>query len=118
MKSLLLVCQASPWSATTAREGLDIALAGGAFDLPIGMLWRGAGVLQLRNGQHPQQIGQQDLQAQLSALPLFGVQELYACADSLVHYGCAQTELLAGVQLLDCQQQQELLARAQQVLVF
>ena len=36
-KSMLLVCRQSPWSGSGAREALDIALAGGAFDLPVAL---------------------------------------------------------------------------------
>jgi len=38
-KSLLIISRQAPWSGPGAREALDIALAGGAFDLPIGMLF-------------------------------------------------------------------------------
>ncbi|MDI9792883.1 sulfurtransferase complex subunit TusC, partial [Pseudomonas aeruginosa] len=38
-QSLLIISRQSPWSGPSAREALDIALAGGAFDLPVGMLF-------------------------------------------------------------------------------
>ena len=37
-KSLLIISRQSPWSGPGAREALDIVLAGGAFDLRIGLL--------------------------------------------------------------------------------
>jgi sulfur relay (sulfurtransferase) DsrF/TusC family protein len=40
-KSLLIISRQAPWSGPNAREALDIVLAGGAFDLPIGLLLTG-----------------------------------------------------------------------------
>ncbi|MEG2499197.1 heavy metal translocating P-type ATPase, partial [Brevundimonas sp.] len=44
-----------------AREALDIVLAGGAFDLPIGLLFLDDGVLQLAAGQNARAVQQKDL---------------------------------------------------------
>lgn len=82
-KSLLLICRRSPWNGPGAREALDIALAGGAFELPIGLLFLDDGVFQLLPGQQPAALEQKDLAANLQALPLFGVDDLYVCRQSL-----------------------------------
>ncbi|PAU65520.1 sulfurtransferase TusC [Pseudomonas sp. PIC25] len=100
-KSLLLVSRQAPWSGPGAREALDIALAGGAFDLPIGMLFLDDGVFQLALTQHPEAIQQKDLTANLQALPLFGVDSLYAAQRSLDERGLADTTLGLPVQCLD-----------------
>jgi Uncharacterized protein involved in the oxidation of intracellular sulfur len=73
-KSLLIVSRQAPWAGPAAREALDIALAGGAFDLPISMLFLDDGVFQLAPDQRPASVEQKDLQANLQALPLFGVE--------------------------------------------
>jgi hypothetical protein len=52
-KSLLIISRQAPWNGPSAREALDIALAGGAFDLPLGMLFLDDGVFQLAPDQHP-----------------------------------------------------------------
>jgi len=52
------------------REALDIVLAGGAFDLPIGLLFLDDGVLQLAAGQNAKALQQKDLSANLQALPI------------------------------------------------
>ena len=79
-QSLLIISRQSPWSGPSAREALDIALAGGAFDLPVGMLFLDDGAFQLAPGQHPAHLQQKDLQANLQALPMFGVDDLYVSA--------------------------------------
>jgi len=38
-RSLLIISRQAPWSGPSAREALDIVLAGGAFELPLGLLF-------------------------------------------------------------------------------
>ncbi|KPX42383.1 sulfurtransferase complex subunit TusC [Pseudomonas syringae pv. tagetis] len=86
-RSLLVVSRQSPWSGPGAREALDIVLAGGAFDLSIGLLFLDDGVFQLSPQQFPGALQQKDLTANLKALSMFGVEELYACGHSLAERG-------------------------------
>ncbi|MFW9080818.1 sulfurtransferase complex subunit TusC [Pseudomonas sp. P2757] len=92
-KSLLIISRQSPWSGPSAREALDIVLAGGAFDLPIGLLFLDDGVLQLGAGQNAKALQQKDLSANLQALPMFGVEELFYCAESANARGMGQLSL-------------------------
>ena len=82
-KSMLVISRQTPWSGPGAREALDIALAGGAFDLPMAMLFLDDGVYQLQKEQMPAQIERKDVVANLKALPMFGVEDLYISASSL-----------------------------------
>ena len=109
-KSLLVISRQAPWSGPSAREALDIVLAGGAFDLPIGLLFLDDGVLQLTSGQQPQQLQQKDLGANLQALPLFGIEQLYASQRSLTERGLQHAELGLPVQRLDDEEVRQLLA--------
>src|SRR3546814_4408476 len=65
-RSLLLISRQAPWAGLGAREALDIVLAGGAFDLPIGLLFLDDGVLQLASGQNAKAVQQKDLSANRS----------------------------------------------------
>lgn len=56
--SLLIISRQAPWSGLTAREALDIVLAGGAFDLPMGLLFMDDGVFQLVPDQQSSAIEQ------------------------------------------------------------
>ena len=118
MKSLLLIASHAPWSGLAARETLDIALAGGAFDLPVSMLWQGEGVYQLLAGQQPDLLQQKNLQAQLSGLPLFGIEQLYVCKQSLQQRNLLSEQLALEVQLVDKDQIRQLLATHVQTLVL
>ncbi|AZF00662.1 tRNA 5-methylaminomethyl-2-thiouridine synthase subunit TusC [Pseudomonas orientalis] len=86
-KSLLLISRQAPWSGPSAREALDIVLAGGAFDLPIGLLFMDDGVFQLAPHQDAKAVQQKDLSANLQALGLFGIDEVFACNHSLGERG-------------------------------
>jgi len=115
-QSLLIISRQAPWSGPGAREALDIALAGGAFDLPVGMLFLDDGVLQLAVGQAPQAVQQKDLTANLQALPMFGVESLYACAQSLALRGLSETSL--DVERLDSAALRALIDRYDQVITL
>lgn len=84
---MLIISRQAPWSGPGAREALDIVLAGGAYDLPVGLLFLDDGVFQLMPDQHAKALQQKDLTANLRALSMFGVEEIYACAASLVERG-------------------------------
>ncbi|WP_268796960.1 sulfurtransferase complex subunit TusC [Pseudomonas huanghezhanensis] len=92
-KSLLIISRQAPWAGLSAREALDIALAGGAYDLPVGMLFLDDGVFQLSALQQPAALQQKDLTANLKALEMFGVEDLYACSTSLVERGLSADAL-------------------------
>ncbi|WP_347901008.1 sulfurtransferase complex subunit TusC [Pseudomonas purpurea] len=86
-KSLLIISRQAPWSGPAAREALDIVLAGGAFDLPIGLLFLDDGVFQLAPNQSATAVQQKDLSANLQALSLFGVDDVFACGNSVLERG-------------------------------
>ncbi|MCW3147799.1 sulfurtransferase complex subunit TusC [Stutzerimonas stutzeri] len=100
-RSMLIISRQSPWSGPGAREALDIVLAGGAFELPLGLLFLDDGVLQLIPDQQAACLQQKDLSANLQALPLFGVEALYAASRSLVERGLDGQPLSLPVELLD-----------------
>lgn len=100
-RSMLIITRQAPWSGPSAREALDIALAGGAFELPLGLLFLDDGVFQLAPAQQPAQLEQKDLTANLQALPLFGVDALYAARRSLVERGLNEQTLPLTVTVLD-----------------
>jgi tRNA 2-thiouridine synthesizing protein C len=100
-KSMLIISRQAPWAGPSAREALDIALAGGAFDLPLGLLFLDDGVFQLAAGQQPGALQQKDLSANLQALPLFGVEELFVSNRSLAERGLDEAVLALPAERLD-----------------
>lgn len=118
-KSILIISRQSPWSGPGAREALDIVLAGGAFDLPIGLLFLDDGVFQLAAGQNAKALQQKDLSANLQALPMFGVEELFACGDSIAQRGLDPSGLsLEEAQVLAAHEITALIDRYDQVITL
>lgn len=118
-KSLLIISRQGPWSGPDAREALDIALAGGAFDLPVALLFMDDGVFQLATAQNPSQVQQKDLTANLKALSMFGVEDLFACGTSLNQRGIQPTGLsVEPLQVLDDPQIAGLIDRYDQVITI
>jgi tRNA 2-thiouridine synthesizing protein C len=117
-RSLLVITRHAPWSGLAAREALDLVLAGGAFDLPIGLLFLDDGVFQLLAGQQAPTLQQKDLCANLQALPLFGVEALFACARSLALRGLDETGLNLPVEVIDVEQIRCLIGRYDQVMTL
>ncbi|HEX5841589.1 MAG TPA: sulfurtransferase complex subunit TusC [Pseudomonas sp.] len=117
-KSLLIISRQAPWSGPGAREALDIALAGGAFDLPIGMLFLDDGVFQLAPAQQPGALQQKDLSANLQALPMFGVEALYVSARSLQERGLHEQTLSLAAEPLDDAALTALIDRYDQVITL
>ena len=117
-KSLLIINRQAPWSGPGAREALDIALAGGAFDLPIGLLFLDDGVFQLSGEQQPANLQQKDLSANLQALPMFGVESLYASQRSLDERGLGDYSSSLVVELLDDSSISALIGRYNQVITL
>lgn len=114
-KSLLVISRQAPWSGPSAREALDIVLAGGAFDLPIGLLFMDDGVFQLAPHQNARAVQQKDLSANLQALGLFGIDEVFACSHSLAERSLATP---ASAQALDSAAIAELIDRYDQVMTL
>ncbi|MDR7024265.1 sulfurtransferase complex subunit TusC [Pseudomonas peli] len=117
-KSLLIICRQAPWSGPGAREALDIALAGGAFDLPIGLLFLDDGVFQLSSAQQPATLQQKDLSANLQALPMFGVEALYVSQRSLAERGLQDQPSSLDVERLDDSSISALIDRYDQVITL
>ncbi|WP_426153235.1 sulfurtransferase complex subunit TusC [Pseudomonas sp. DC3000-4b1] len=117
-KSLLIISRSAPGHGLFAREALDIALAGGAYDLPLGMLFLDDGVFQLAPQQRPELLQQKSLAANLQALSLFGVDELFACSFSLAERGLAQEDLALAVQVLPVEAISPFLNRFDEVITL
>lgn len=100
-RSMLIISRQSPWSGPSAREALDIVLAGGAFELPLGLLFLDDGVFQLAPCQESAMLQQKDLTANLQALPLFGIDALYVARRSLDERGLSDASLGLPVEVLD-----------------
>jgi len=118
MKSLLMVSRSAPWAGSSAREALEIALAAAAFDLPVALLFLDDGLFQLTANQQANCLQQKDLNANLKALPLFGIDSCYAAKSSLMERGLKENQFHLAVQWLDDKQIAELFSRYKQIITL
>jgi tRNA 2-thiouridine synthesizing protein C len=117
-KRILIVCRCPPYGESFAREALDVAMAGAAFDQSVALLFLGAGVAVLAKNQQSDGIQEKSLEKQFAALPLYDVNELYVDADALRQYHFSDTDLSLPAQLLDTHAITQLLERSDIVLNF
>ncbi|MBE2897209.1 sulfurtransferase complex subunit TusC [Pasteurellaceae bacterium HPA106] len=105
MIKLAIVFTQSPFESAVSREGLDAALTATAFLEPdeLAVFFQGRGVLNIKCGQMPNEIGQLDFLKRFKLLSLYEIEQCYVCADALSDCLLTSQDLL-----LDCQ----VLARA------
>lgn len=117
-KSVLLISRQAPWAGIAAAEALDIALAAGAFDLPLSILFMDDGVYQLLAEQQPQLLEQKDLSANLQALPMFGIEQLYVAQHCLAERGVNISQLAIKAAALDDLHIQQLMGQFDHVVTL
>ncbi len=87
MKQFLVITSNAPYGTSQAREATDLALATALFEQKVSLLFQGDGVFQLLPDQNPAAIEQKNLSAMQQALPLYDVEDLFYCAESLQERG-------------------------------
>lgn len=117
MAPLLFLIRHSPRGSSAGEDAVDAILAAAALDVPVEVLFMGAGVLQLLENQ---QVGPgvRDLAANWQALPVFDVESCYVEASALHDHGLDTAALTLPVSVLNEQDLQDCLQRAGQVVSF
>ena len=98
MKSYLFVLRKPAHSGAYTQEMLDIILTTAAFDQKVSILLLDDGVFQLKNGQHPENVGMKDTAAIFNALEIYDVNEIYTEVESLRERGLKTSDLHLPVQ--------------------
>ncbi len=118
-KKLLIISRQPPYGSTRAREALDVALVAATYDQDVSLVFMDDGVFQLIRHQQPSVIAQKNLAANLSALPLYGVEKIYVHCESLALRQLAPEDLMLNeIQLVDNQALQCILKEQDQLLSF
>ncbi|EPJ55926.1 MAG: hypothetical protein OFPI_01780 [Osedax symbiont Rs2] len=97
-KNLLLIFRNPPFSDSSNRDTLDIALACSAFEIPVSLLFLGDGVLQLIRGQQSKTLQQKNLLNTFNALAMYDIDQLFVLQSDLQRF-----ELIAADLSIDCQ---------------
>lgn len=97
----LIVIDRLPYGDWHGREALDMAFSLAAFDRPVTLLFRGAGVNWLRPGQSADQLSQKSVERNLSAATIFGVSALLADKAALRQYRLSSDQLPQSASVTD-----------------
>jgi len=116
--TVLVVLRSPPYDAGRSKNGLDLAMALAAFDMPVALLFMGDGVWQLVPGQAAHEIGAKSVEKTLSSLPLYDIEQWYVQRIALADRGLADITLPEHASLVDNEALPTLLGRFSQVLVF
>lgn len=108
--SILFLLRKPPYAGLLAAEQLDIMLVAAAYELPIALLFRDAGIWQLAREQQAHARAQKSVAKQLSALPMYDVTALYVDQEALSHSGLGPDDLCLPVKILNPAEQRALLA--------
>ena len=98
MKSYLFVLRKPAHSGALVQEILDIILTTAAFDQKVSILLLDDGVFQLKNGQHPENVGMKDTSAIFNALEIYDVNDIYTEVETLQERGLKLCDLCLPVQ--------------------
>ncbi len=100
-KSIALICHHSPYGSYKARELVEVALAGAAFDQDISLIFMGAGVLQLCEAQAPADLEQKNHGKLLSMLGLYDIDNIFALDTAIEQFGLSGKTLAAPAKIVD-----------------
>lgn len=117
-KRILFVFRHAPYGSALAREGLDALLAAAVYDQDIAVLFLNDGVLQLITGQDTAAANAKNHERMLSALPIYGIEQVFVHDASLSARGLADSELVLSPKRLSDAQVSELMHSCDQLLSF
>ncbi len=114
-RTLTFISRHGPYDGEWARACLDMVMAAAVFDQRIHYVFMDEGVWQLQSGQQGEPINHRNLPATLAALPLYGVEHLYADAEALQARGLTADQLVLPVTSADAAMIRELIDGSDQV---
>ena len=117
MQNLLFVLRAGPHGSINAQEGLDALLMGSAF-AACSALFLDDGLLALKAGQVPDELGLKDVARTYGALADYGVSDVFCSESDLDRFGLNTDDLVIPVTPLTDADIAALLARHTVTLSF
>lgn len=118
MKRVLFIQHRAPYGSESPQEQVDAQLVAATFGLQVSVLFQDDGVWQLLSQQDGKPLGRRTLGAQLQALELYDVRELYVDAASLAARGLDSGQLALAARALDSEGLRDLIAAHDLVMRF
>lgn len=119
MKRIAFVFTTMPHGNASGREGLDALLATSALTDEIEVFFIADGVFQLLTNQQPKAILVRDYIATFKILPLYDIENIYLCRESLQERGLSEmSEFVVTPKMLSSLEIQQKIADCDVVLKF
>ncbi|MCD9494740.1 sulfurtransferase complex subunit TusC [Photobacterium carnosum] len=118
MNNTGFVFRQPPHGTSSGREGLDALLAASAYSEALSVFFIGDGVLQLVKHQQPEAILSRNYIATFKMLPLYDIENIYVCQQSLTERGLSVDDLLIDVIICSHSELVTALHCCRQILTF
>ena len=117
---LAFLFRTAPHGNAISREGLDALLAATAFcdEEEIGVFFIDDGVLNLLDGQNPEELLQKDFIRTFKLLDLYDIEQRFVCADSLDQYNLQTEQLIISAEKIGRTSLINKLSQAEKVFTF
>lgn len=115
---LLVIFTQPPLTASFPKEALDLALVNSTFEQRTGLIFLGAGVLQLVQNQQPNILALKGTQAMLKALALYDIDQVFVEEQALLDYSLTVAELLLPVASCNTAKLQQFIANSRNIITF
>lgn len=112
------VIRQAPYGNHLAYEALEAVFAAGIYGQKVSLFFLGDGVLQLLNKQNTANSPYKNLARQISALNLYGIEEIYVSQSALNARDLTDDDLLMGAQVLSDTEFSERLHQQQALVSF
>lgn len=116
--STLFILQHPPYGIRNGRDAIEAALAFAAYEQKVAILFIGDGVYQLLEKQLSETIGQKSHPKLLSALPMYDIEDIFVCDQSLKARGLQDQPLCITPESLKAQEINALCDNYQTILSF
>ncbi|ROS00075.1 tRNA 2-thiouridine synthesizing protein C [Sinobacterium caligoides] len=117
-KTLLFILRHSPYQTNLSKEAIDAALAGAVFEQRIQLLFTGEGVWQAVGNQQSEAIASKSIEANLQALSLYDIEDIYIDQDSLSQRGIPPQQIALSAKCIDTELAKRLIKDCDQILSF
>ncbi len=118
MTQLTVIFRQVPHGTSTGREALDLVLLSAAYEIETAVCFLDDGVYQLLKGQSPQAIDSKDHISTFGALPLYDVDKIFVCKESLQARGLTLEDLVIEATALTRPALFQQIRQSKQVLTF
>jgi tRNA 2-thiouridine synthesizing protein C len=117
-KRFLFINHKPPYGSFAAKESLDALLMASAFEQTIQVLFLGDGVFQLKKDQQRQAIATKNIAANLAALAVYDIKDIFVAKTDLTSRGLTTDDLILPVKALSTEQVSQLMNNQDVILSF